>query len=209
MSFPLIAVAHVLPGPHMLKRTLPLCILPLLCRKCNVVIYLWHHLDCNNRYYLFSRSPRVGQYVIGRFIPALVTLLQHVLSTVGTRYDMPFSFLLLSRSMVRGHKTQVLWPVASPLTFFSGHYYRSSMTNIVWTTHFHWWYGCPDFFKLFHCGQSVCSYFFMLNLPARICIELRPVKDSLNDAPLQPLGLNDSFELISTIFGQIPPLFYL
>ena len=209
ISLPFIEVANVQPGPHMLQRTLPLCILLILCRKCYIVFYLWHHLDCDNRFYLFARNPRLGLYVISRFISAFVSLLQHVLSTVGTRYDMPSSFLLLSRSMVSGHKAQVLWPVASPLTSFYGTYYRCSMTNILWAIHFHCWYGCHDVFNLFPWDRSVCLHFIMLNLPARLCIQLRPVKVSLTDTPLQRMGLSDSFELLRTIFGQILPLFYL
>ena len=201
-------VTSTLPSPHMLKRTIPLCFLPPWW-ECIVVAYLWYQLVCKSRHCLLFRSTRVGLYVTDGFSPVLITLLHRALSTVGTRYDMLSYFLLMSRSMVRGHKTQVLWLVASPLTFFFGHYYRCIVTKIVRTTHFLLWYGCHGLFKLISCPWYLCSFLFMLNLPPQTRIELSPVTESLNDVPLQQMGLTDSFELISTFIGQFPPFFYL
>ena len=209
MSFPLVELKHVFFGHHMLKWAIPFCNLPLLSQECNVVVFLWNKLDCNNRSCIFFRNRRDGLYVIGRIIPALVPFLHRVLSTAGKRYDMPLYFLLWSPSMVRGHKAQVLWPVASPLTIFSGQYYRCIVKNMVWTTLLLLWYGCHGLLKLFPCGWYLCSCLFLLNLPARNRMELRPVKDSLNDAPLQNMGLHDSIELFNTMSGQFPPILYL
>ena len=194
---------------HLLQRITPLRSLLFYLLDCIVVVSSWTKLDCNKVFCMFFRISWGDMYVLFRLISMHITVLNRVLSTVVKRYGIPFNCFLSSSSMVRGHKAQVLWPVASPLTLLSGHYYSCIVKHMVWITLFLLWYGCHGLLIFLPCGWYLFSYLSLKNLPIRFCMELRQFKDLLNDTNLQNTGSNDSFESLSTIIGQFHPIFSL
>ena len=148
-------------------------------------------------------------YVIFRLIPKHVTVLNRVLRIVVRRYGLPFIFLLSSPSMVRGHKAQVLWPVASPLNLLSGQYYSCMMKHMVWTSLFLLLYGHHGLLINFHCDWYLFSFLSLLHLTFRIRMGIRQFDDLLNYVILKNRFLNDSFKSLSPILDKIHPIFYL
>jgi len=127
---------------HILQWITPFSSLILLFLECNFAVSLWTQLACNNRFCKSFISSWGGMFITVRTIPTHATVWNRVLSTNVPRYGLPFNFFLSSPSMVRGHKAQVLWPVASPLTLLTGPYYRYFVKPMVWITLFLVWYGC-------------------------------------------------------------------
>ena len=111
--------------------------------------------------------------------------------------------------MVRGHKTLVLWPVASPLNLLSGQDFSCIMKHMVWTSRFLLWYGHHGLLINFPSDGYLSSFLSLLNLSIRIRMELRQLDALLNDANLTNMFSNDSSESLSTIFGQFHPIIYL
>ena len=195
---------------HLLQQTTPFSRFFFCLLDCNVVVSLWITRDCNNVFCMFFISSRGDMYVIFRFIPAHFIVFSRVLRTVVKRYDLHFIFLLLSLSMVRGHKAQALWPVASPLNLLSGQHFNWIVNHMVWTILF--LYLVYDHHGLLinsPCGWYLFSYLSLLNLPFRLRMELRQFEDLQHDANLRHMFSNDSFESLCTFLENFHPIFYL
>jgi len=100
---------------------------------CNVIVSAWNTLDCNNVFCLFFIYRWDGLYGTFRLCPAHFVVFRRVLCTVVTLYGLPFLFCFSSLSMVRGHKAQALWPVASPLNSVSGQSFSCIVNHMVGT----------------------------------------------------------------------------
>jgi len=93
-------------------------------------------------------------YVIINLIPAHFIALSRVLRIVVKRYGLQFNIFLSSRSMVRGHKAQALWPMASPLNLLSGQHFSCIVKHLVWNILFLYFvlYDHNGLLKNFLCG---------------------------------------------------------
>ena len=194
---------------HLLQRITPFSSPFFYLLECNVVVSLGNTLDCIKVFCIFFINSWGDMYVLFRFTPAHVTVLNTVLRTVVRRYGLPFIFFLSSPSMVRGHKTQVLWPVASPLNIFSGQYFNCIVEHMVWTSRFPLLYGLHGLLINFPCDWYLSFFLSLLDWPLRIHSELRQFADLQNDAPLMNIFLNDSSESLGIFFGKFHPIFYL
>jgi len=194
---------------HLLKRITPFSSLFFYLLECNVVVSLWITLDCNKVFCVFFLSSWGDMYVIFRLTPAYGTVLSRVLCTVVRRYGLPFIFFLSSPSMVRGRKTHVLWPVASPLNLLSGQDFNCIMKHMVWNSRFLLLYGHHGLLINFPCDWYLFFFRSLLNFPIKIRMELRQIEDLLNDANLTNMFSHDSSESLSTFFGQFHPIIYL
>ena len=120
-----------------------------------------------------------------------------VLRTVVKRYSLQFNIFLSSLSMVRGHKVQALWPMASPMNRFFGQHFSCIVQHMVWNILF--LYG----------WRSWCLFSFLspLNFAIGIGMELMQFKGLLIYSTLQNIFLNDSFGSLGTIFEKFYCIF--
>ena len=118
---------------YLLQWTLSKSTLFFFFLVCNVIISVWNTLNCNNVFYMFFIYRWDDLYVTFRLCPAHFVVFRRVLCTVVTLYGLLFLFYFPSLSMVRGHKAQALWPVASPLNLLSGQSFSCIVNHMVGT----------------------------------------------------------------------------
>jgi len=180
-----------------LQRTTLFSSLFFYILDCIIFVSFWNSLDCNKVFCMVFISSWGDIYVMFNLIPAHFIVLSRVLRTVVKRSGLQFNTFLSSLSMVRGHKAQALWPMASPLNLLSGQHFSCIVQHMVWNILF--LYG----------GRSWCLFSFLspLNFAIRISMELMQFRGLLIFSRLKNMLLNDSFGSLGTIFEKFHHIF--
>jgi len=149
-------------------------------------------------------------YVMFNLIPAHFI----VLRTVGKQFGLQFTILLSSLSMVRGHKAQALWPMASPLNLLSRQHFSCIVKHMVWIIPSLYFvlYGHNGLLKHFlwsRGGWCLFSFLSPLNFAIGISMELMHFRGLLIYSNLKNMLLNDSFGSIGTTFEKFHHIFLL
>jgi len=176
--------------------------------NCIIIGSSWNKFICNKLFCMFFRIRWGDMYVSFRLISMYITALYGISHIVMERYGLPFFSFLLSLSMVRGHKANVLWPVASPLNLLSGPYSSCMLSHMVRTNLVLLWYDHHDLLPIVSCGWYLVSFLSLLNLTIRSHMATKQVDDVLTDVILKHRSLNDSFQLLRPILEQTYSIFY-
>ena len=170
---------------------------------CNIFVSFWNLMDCNKVVGLVFISSWGDIYVMFNLIPTHFI----VLRTVGKRFGLQFTILLLSLSMVRGHKAQALWPMASPLNPLSGQHFSCIVKHMVWIipSLFFVVYDHNGLFKYFlwsRRGWCLFSFLSPLNFTIGINMKLIHFRGLLIYSNIKNMLLHDSFGSIGTTFEK-------
>jgi len=197
---------------YVLQRTTLFSSLVFFILDCNVSVSFWNTLDCNKVFCMVFISSWCNIYVMFSLILARFIVFSRVLHIVVERYVLQFFIFLSSLSMVRGHKAQALWPMASPRNLLSEQHFSCIVQHMVWNILFLYfvWYGHNGLLKNFLCGWrswSLFSFLSPLNFAFGIGLELMQFRGLLIYSNLKIMLLNDSFGSLGTIFAKFPHIF--